>query len=61
MVAKNIPITKSQGIVQDGFMDKPKGAAQIVYKCGFIDLEESLSDRRKVSMHGTLSNDPVTV
>ena len=34
MVAKNIPITKSQGIVQDGFMDKPKSAAQIVYKCG---------------------------
>ena len=41
-------------------MDTPKGAAQIVCKRGFIDLEGKLSDVRIVSMHGTSSKDPIT-
>lgn len=56
----NIPITKTQGIVEEGFMNKPKGAAQIICERGFTDLEGKLPDGRKVSMNGTSSKDPVT-
>ena len=40
-----IPITGTKGIVEESFMGKPKGAAQIV-KRGFLTLEGALPDVR---------------
>ena len=56
----NISITVTKEAVEEGYMGKPKGAAQIAYDRDFIDLEGKLADGRKSIMQGFSSKDAVT-
>ena len=56
----DIPITKTKGIVEEDFMGKPKGAAQILIERGFLNLEGKLSDGRACTMKGASCKDDLT-
>ena len=55
-----IPITKTKGIVEEGFMGKPKGAAQILIERGFLNLAGKLSDGQACTMKGASCKDDLT-
>ena len=43
--------TETKGIVVEGYVNKPKGAAQILCERGFIDFNGCFQDVMKVSMN----------
>jgi len=43
--------------VVEGYVNKPKGAAQIVCERGFIDLNDCFPDGSKVTMNRTTTKD----
>jgi hypothetical protein len=55
-----IPITKTKGSVEEGFMGKPKGAAQILIERGFLSLAGKLSDGQACTMKGASCKDDLT-
>ena len=56
----SIPTTETKGRVVEGYVNKPKGAAQILCERGFIDLNGCFPDGSKVTMNGTTTKDPIT-
>ena len=55
-----IPITETVKQITEGYIGKPKGAAQILYDRGFANHEGKMLDGRKLTMNGTNSKDPIT-
>ena len=56
----NVPLIETKGKVILGYVGQPKGAAQIVCKQGFINLEGKLPNGNKITMSGTKEIDPLT-
>ena len=55
-----IALTETLRKIEEGYVDKPKGAQQILYEQGFIDCEGKMSDGRKLTRNGTSSKDTTT-
>ena len=56
----NIPIIETKGKIIEGYVNKAKGAAQILCEREFIDTSSRLPDGSKLSMNGITVEDPVT-
>ena len=56
----DIPLTETNGKIIEGYIGKPKGAAQISCERGFLNLEGKLPNGTKCSMNGTSSKDRLT-
>ena len=56
----NIPIQQIKGKMNEGYVGKPKGAAQILFERGFVDSNLTLADGSKLCMNGTSTKDPIT-
>ena len=56
----NIPLTETNMKCIEGYVNKPKGAAQIACKRGFINLEGNLPKGTKFSMNGKPLTDELT-
>lgn len=56
----NISLTETKQKIVDGYVGKPKGAAQIACKRGFLDDKGKLPNGTKCSLNGTSSKDKLT-
>jgi len=56
-ILANIPTTETKGRAMEGYVNKPKGSAQILCERGFIDLNGCFPDGSKVTMNETTTKD----